>query len=90
MEKAIFEAANIPELSEQDVIVTSARQYQSLINAQDNLSRVLSGLESNFPGDIIAEDLRLVLDDLADITGQGRIVTNEVLANIFTNFCVGK
>ena len=90
LEKAIFEAANIPELSEQDVIVTSARQYQSLINAQDNLSRVLSGLESNLPGDIIAEDLRLVLDDLADITGQGRIVTNEVLANIFTNFCVGK
>ena len=89
LEKAIFEAANIPELSEQDVIVTSARQYQSLINAQDNLSRVLSGLESNLPGDIIAEDLRLVLDDLADITGQGRIVTNEVLANIFTNFCVG-
>ena len=90
LEKAIFEAAYIPELSEQDVIVTSARQYQSLINAQDNLSRVLSGLESNLPGDIIAEDLRLVLDDLADITGQGRIVTNEVLANIFTNFCVGK
>jgi tRNA modification GTPase len=90
LEKAIFEAANIPELSEQDVIVTSARQYQSLINAQDNLSRVLSGLESNLPGDIIAEDLRLVLDDLADITGQGRIVTNEILANIFTNFCVGK
>jgi tRNA modification GTPase len=90
LEKAIFEAANIPELSEQDVIVTSARQYHSLINAQDNLSRVLSGLESNLPGDIIAEDLRLVLDDLADITGQGRIVTNEVLTNIFTNFCVGK
>ena len=90
LEKAIFEAANIPELSEQDVIVTSARQYHSLINAQDNLSRVLSGMESNLPGDIIAEDLRLVLDDLADITGQGRIVTNEVLANIFTNFCVGK
>ena len=90
LEEAIFEAANIPELSEQDVIVTSARQYQSLINAQDNLSRVLSGLESNLPGDIIAEDLRLVLDDLADITGQGRIVTNEVLVNIFTNFCVGK
>ena len=90
LEKAIFQAANIPELSEQDVIVTSARQYHSLTNAQDNLSRVLSGLESNLPGDIIAEDLRLVLDDLADITGQGRIVTNEVLVNIFTNFCVGK
>ena len=90
LEKAIFKAADIPELSEQDVIVTSARQYHSLVKAQDNLSRVLSGLQSNLPGDIIAEDLRLVLDDLADITGQGRIVTNEVLTNIFTNFCIGK
>ena len=90
LEKAIFEAADIPELSEQDIIVTSARQYQSLVNAQENLSRVLSGLQSSLTGDIIAEDLRLVLDDLSDITGQGRIVTHEVLSNIFTHFCVGK
>ncbi len=100
LEQAIFEAAcsalslasskNIPELSEQDIIVTSARQYQSLISAHENLSRVLSGLESGLSGDLVSEDLRLVLDDLANITGQGRILTNEVLENIFTHFCVGK
>jgi tRNA modification GTPase len=90
LEQAIFEAAKIPELSEQDVIVTSARQYQSLVSARDNLTRVLSGLESGLSGDLISEDLRLVLEDLADITGQGRIVPNEVLGNIFTHFCVGK
>ena len=100
LEQAIFEAAcsalslasskNIPELSEQDIIVTSARQYQSLISAHENLSRVLSGLESGLSGDLVSEDLRLVLDDLANITGQGRILTNEVLGNIFTHFCVGK
>ncbi len=90
LERAIFESANIPELSEQDIIVTSARQYQSLVSAQDNLARVLSGLESNLSGDLVSEDLRLVLDDLANITGQGRILTNEVLGNIFTHFCVGK
>ena len=100
LEQAIFEAAcsalslasskNIPELSEQDIIVTSARQYQSLISAHENLSRVLSGLESGLSGDLVSEDLRLVLDDLANITGQGRILTNEALGNIFTHFCVGK
>ena len=90
LESAIFKSADIPELTEQDIIVTSARQYHSLTKAHDNLSRVLSGLESDLSGDLISEDLRLVLDDLADITGQGRIVTNEVLTNIFTNFCVGK
>ena len=90
LEQAIFESANIPELSEQDIIVSSARQYQSLVSAHENLSRVLSSLESGFSGDLISEDLKLVLDDLADITGQGRILTNEVLGNIFTHFCVGK
>ena len=90
LEQAIFESANIPELSEQDIIVSSARQYQSLVSAHENLSRVLSGLESGLSGDLISEDLKLVLDDLADITGQGRILTNEVLGNIFTHFCVGK
>ena len=90
LERAIFEAANIPELSEQDIIVTSSRQYQSLVCAHENLSRVLSGLESGLSGDLVSEDLRLVLDDLANITGQGRILTNEVLGNIFTHFCVGK
>ena len=90
LEQAIFESANIPELSEQDIIVSSARQYQSLVSAHENLSRVLSGLESGLSGDLVSEDLRLVLDDLANITGQGRILTNEVLGNIFTHFCVGK
>ena len=90
LEQAIFESANIPELSEQDIIVSSARQYQSLVSAHENLSRVLSGLESGLSGDLVSEDLRLVLDDLANITDQGRILTNEVLGNIFTHFCVGK
>ena len=90
LETAIYEAAKIPELTENDVIVTSARQYQSLINAHDNLTRVIEGLETNLSGDLISEDLNLVLDDLSDITGQGRIVPNEVLGNIFKNFCVGK
>ena len=90
LENVLFKAANIPELTEQDIIVTSARQYHSLVRAHENLSRVLEGLESDLSGDLISEDLRLVLDDLADITGQGRIVTNEVLSNIFSHFCVGK
>ena len=90
LEQAIYEAAHIPELTESDIIVTSARQYQSLIHAHDNLTRVIAGLETDLSGDLISEDLNLVLDDLSDITGQGRIVPNEVLGNIFKNFCVGK
>ena len=91
LEKAIFEAANFPTITDSDAIITNARHYESLLHAQQNLSRVLSGLNtSSVSGDLLAEDLRLVLSDLAEITGRGQITTNEVLENIFTNFCVGK
>ena len=90
LEAKLFEAAKIPELSDHDIIVTSARQYDTLLRAHQNVDRVLSGLQTGLSGDLISEDLRLVLDDLADITGEGRIMTNEVLGNIFSHFCVGK
>ena len=91
LESKLFEAANIPELTDNDIIVTSARQYDSLVHAEENLSRVLEGLETNLSGDLIAEDLRLVLSDLAEITGdKGIIQSQEVLNNIFQHFCVGK
>lgn len=90
LESALLQAADIPDINESSVIITSARHYEALSRAHDNLSRVLQGMRSNFPTDLIAEDLRLVLDDLADITGRGRITPQETLHNIFSHFCIGK
>ena len=89
LEHAIYSAANIPEYNENDVIVTSARHYEALSHAHQNLLRVLDGLHSSLSGDLLAEDLRLVLSDLSDITG-GAITPQETLNNIFSHFCVGK
>ena len=89
LEHAIYSAANIPEYNENDVIVTSARHYEALSHAHQNLLRVLDGLYSSLSGDLLAEDLRLVLSDLSDITG-GAITPQETLNNIFSHFCVGK
>ena len=89
LEAAIYAAADIPELSSQDVIVTNARHYEALTRAHASLQRVLDGLHANLSGDLLAEDLRLTLDALADITG-GRITPQETLNNIFSHFCVGK
>ena len=89
LESAIFQAANVPSLQENDVIVTNARHYDALTRAQSHLQRVLEGLSQNISGDLLAEDLRLTIDTLAEITG-GQITPNEVLGNIFKNFCVGK
>ena len=89
LETAIYQAANVPSLQENDVIVTNARHYDALTRAQSHLQRVLEGMAQNISGDLLAEDLRLTIDTLAEITG-GQITPNEVLGNIFKNFCVGK
>jgi len=78
-----------PKTTDSDVIVTNARHYEALCRAHDHLQRVIEGLQMQLSGDLLSEDLRLTLDTLAEITG-GQITPNEVLGNIFKNFCVGK
>ena len=89
LESAIYQAANIPSFQENDIIVSNARHYDALTRAHEHLERVLDGLNNGLSGDLLSEDLRLTLDTLAEITG-GQITPNEVLGNIFKNFCMGK
>jgi len=89
LEQAIYQAGDIPTLSEADFIVTNARHYDALTRAHDHIQRVIDGLQQQLSGDLLSEDLRQALDTLAEITG-GQITPNEVLGNIFKNFCVGK
>ena len=89
LEDAIFRLADIPELTEDTVIITNSRHYDALIHAHEALDRVLSGLTSSLPSDLVAEDLRQVLQILGDITG-GAISSQETLNNIFQHFCIGK
>ena len=90
LEEAIYQAANIPELHETDVIITNARHYEALLRARDALQSVIAGLQTQLSADLIAEDLRQALSALAEITGEGQITPHEVLENIFKHFCVGK
>lgn len=85
----IYSAADIPEIHENDVIVTSARHYSSLCAAKEAITRVIEGLHTHLPGDLISEDLRQVLYHLSEITG-GTITPHEVLGTIFSHFCIGK
>ena len=89
LETEIHKAANIPEITESDIIVTSARHYEALLRARESLDRVINGLETQLSGDLVSEDLRQTLLHLAEITG-GQITPQETLNNIFHHFCVGK
>ena len=81
--------AAAPHISESDIIVTSARHHEVLCRSQQSLHRVIEGLHSGISGDLLAEDLRDVLNILAEITG-GQITPQETLNNIFRHFCIGK
>ena len=72
-----------------NAIVSNIRHLKALQSANDDINRVLEGLHTDLPTDLVSQDLRSCLYHLAQITG-GEIQTNEVLGNIFKHFCVGK
>ena len=87
LKQQLIDAA--PKTSDTDIIVTNARHYDALVRAHQHIQRVIDGLEMQLSGDLLSEDLRQALDTLSEITG-GQITPNEVLGNIFKNFCIGK
>lgn len=75
--------------SSNGVIVSNLRHLSALNTALADIERVLDGLASGLPSDLISQDLRSCLYALGEITG-GEIQTDEVLGNIFSHFCIGK
>lgn len=75
-------------LTSGDVIVNNARHYEALSHARSAITRVIAGLDSHLSGEFVSQDIRECLHYLGEITGQ--ITTDEILGNIFKNFCIGK
>ena len=74
--------------TENDVIITNVRHYESLKSAGIAIERVIEGLKTGISGDFLSQDIRECLYYLGEITGE--ISTDEVLGNIFKHFCIGK
>ncbi len=84
----LLSTVDLKAIDNNEVVVTNARHYEALKNAREGILRTREGLSSGLSGDFIALDIREVLHYLGEITGQ--ISTDEVLGNIFKNFCIGK
>lgn len=89
LENEIVQAARLPEVSTGDVILTNRRHYIAMNEAHLHLQQVLQGLKAQLSGDLIAEDLRAVIESLNSILGRS-ITSQDTLNNIFKNFCIGK
>jgi len=79
---------NTGALKNNETIVTNTRHYDSLLKAFEEISKVKSGLETNLSGDLLAIDIRQALYHFGEITGE--ITSDDLLGNIFANFCIGK
>ena len=84
----LLEIVNLGSIKHQDVVISNIRHYNALKSASEGLSRASEGLTSALPTDLLAQDIREVLHYLGEITGE--VTTDEVLSNIFKNFCIGK
>lgn len=87
LRSALSEVTGISEIGNL-VVITNARHYESLRQITDAMERVISGLADNIATDLVAIDARQAIHYLGEITGE--ISTDEILGNIFKNFCIGK
>ena len=71
-----------------DTVITNLRHYEHLVKTNESLEAVLRGAENQITSDWLAFDLRQALNHLGEITGT--ITTDDLLANIFSKFCIGK
>ena len=88
LKNQLLSFVNTGALRNNETIVTNTRHYDSLLKALDEIQKVKFGLETNLSSDLMALDIKEALYQFGMITGQ--VTNDELLGNIFANFCIGK
>ncbi|NPA44549.1 MAG: tRNA uridine-5-carboxymethylaminomethyl(34) synthesis GTPase MnmE [Chlorobi bacterium] len=88
LKDALTDAVQFSKIDKSGTIVTNTRHLELLQKAYDATLRVEDGLTSGLSSDFIAQDIREILNHIGEITGE--YTNDEVLGNIFANFCIGK
>jgi len=88
LKSKLLDMVHMGKLQNNDTIITNARHYDALGEALANIRKVQEGLQTGLSGDLLAIDIREALYHFGRITGE--ISTDDLLGNIFANFCIGK
>jgi len=88
LKSRILELVNLDKFRTGNTVVTNVRHYDSLTKTRESLLEVLGGLDQLVTNDFLAMDIRRALHYLGEITGE--VTTDDLLANIFSKFCIGK
>jgi tRNA modification GTPase len=85
---ALLNLINTGALRNNETIITNSRHYDALLKALEEIQKVQHGMDSELSGDLLAIDIRQALYHFGEITGE--ITSDDLLGNIFANFCIGK
>ena len=88
LKEKLISFVNTGALRNNETIITNTRHYDSLIKALEEVQKVQFGLRSGISADLMAIDIRQAIYHFGEITGQ--VTNDELLGNIFANFCIGK
>lgn len=88
LQQKLLQFVNTGELRNNNTIVTNTRHYNALLSALEEINKVQEGLNNDLSGDLLAIDIREALHYFGEITGE--ITNDDLLGNIFANFCIGK
>lgn len=88
LKDTLINLSNIGALGKNDTIVSNNRHYDALVKALEAIQKVKEGMHNDLSSDLMAIDIREALYHLGEITGA--VSTDDLLGNIFSNFCIGK
>lgn len=88
LKNQLLSFVNTGALRNNETIITNTRHYDSLLKALEAIVKVQHGLDTNLPSDLMAIDIKQALYYFGEITGE--VTNDELLGNIFANFCIGK
>ncbi|WP_378172492.1 tRNA uridine-5-carboxymethylaminomethyl(34) synthesis GTPase MnmE [Aquimarina sp. SS2-1] len=88
LQNKLLEFVNTGALRNNETIVTNSRHYDALLKALEEIQKVQYGIDQGISGDLMAIDIRQALYHFGEITGE--ITSDDLLGNIFANFCIGK
>ena len=88
LKEILLSFVNTGALRNNETIVTNTRHYSSLVRALEEIEKIQLGMDENLSSDLLSIDVREALYHLGEITGQ--VTNDELLGNIFANFCIGK
>jgi tRNA modification GTPase len=88
LKTTLLNFVNTGALRNNETIITNTRHYDALLKALEEIIKVQEGIDMGLSGDLMAIDIRQALYYFGEITGE--ITNDDLLGNIFANFCIGK